>query len=678
LAQDRRNSAATEIDELRGRIDLLVRAEEALKQSEQRYRNLFEAARVGLYQTRIVDGKMMEANSALVHLMGYDTKEDFLREFRTSEHYADPERRNELLQQLQQNGSVDWFELDATRRDGSVVPIAISATIYPDRGVLEGFVVDLSRQKEAERALFHTQQSYRDLVETVEDWIWEVDTNGVYTYASPAVTDVLGYEPLEIVGKTPFDFMSATEAERVAAIFDELGAAQQRIVALQNVCRHKDGNEVVLETSGVPFFDADGRLAGYRGVDRDITARVRAEEGRRDLEIQLQHAQKLESLGVLAGGIAHDFNNILVAILGNANLALAELPPNAATRENLVGIETAAKRAAELCKQMLAYAGQGRFVVEPVNLSLVVEEMAHILEVSISKRAVLKYHFEPGLPLIQADAAQVHQVVMNLITNAGDAIGGRPGVIAVSTGSVECDRTYLDCVFGGRGMAEGSYVYLDVTDTGVGMDEETIKRIFEPFFTTKFAGRGLGLAATMGIVRGHKGTLHVTSELGKGSTFKVLFPVAVDQTPAKPTASVSTEDWTGSGTILLVDDEESVRRVGQRMLQTAGFEVATAAGGQEAVTWFRKHANEVDLVMLDLTMPDMDGLETIHELRRLKPDVPVLLSSGYSEQEVHKRCAGVELSGFIQKPYELDKLREVLRDALQPRMKPDDPTRRSS
>ncbi|UCD23592.1 MAG: PAS domain S-box protein [Gemmatimonadota bacterium] len=664
--RDRRNSDATEIDELRGRIKLLLRAEESLKSSEERYRNLFEAARVGLYQTRVEDGKMMEANSALVKMMGYETKEEFFRDFRTSEHYADPERRGQLLAQLQRDGSVDWFEIDATKRDGSVIPIAISATLYPEREVLEGFVVDLSRQKEVERALFHTQQLYRHLVETVEDWIWEVDIHGVYTYVSPRVVDILGYEPSEVIGNTPFDFMSAEEGGRVKRIFAECAAGKKRLAALENVCRRKDGTDVILETSGVPFYDADGNLAGYRGVDRDITARVRAEEARRDLEIQLQHSQKLESLGVLAGGIAHDFNNILVAILGNADLALADTPENSPTRENLLGIGTAAKRAAELCKQMLAYAGRGRFVVEPVDLSAVVEEMAHMLEVSITKRAVLEYHFEAGLPLIEADGAQLQQVVLNLITNASDAIGDGAGAIAVSTGSIECDRDYLEGVYGGRSMAEGKYVFLEVSDTGMGMDDETQQRIFEPFFTTKFTGRGLGLAATLGIVRGHNGTFHVRSKLGRGSTFTVLFPVAADQTKTMPLTTTTADNWTGSGTALLVDDEESVRRVGQQMLQTIGFETTTACGGKAALDWVRDHVAEVDVVILDLTMPDMDGLETLHELRRLHPDLCIVLSSGYSEQEVNKLFAGVELNGFIQKPYELEKLRQVLHSALQP------------
>jgi two-component system cell cycle sensor histidine kinase/response regulator CckA len=631
---------------------------------EERYRNLFETAMVGMYQTRIEDGQMLEANQALVDLMGYDSKEELLSEFRTSEHYADPRRREDLLELLQKHGSVRWFEIDATKRDGSILPIAISATLYQDRGVLEGVVIDLTAQKAAEEQLKRSRERYRDLVETIEDWIWEVDAAGRYTYVSPRVTDILGYRPDELLGKKPFHLMPPKEAETVSRVFNNLVSAKRRIVGLENVNTHKDGHEVVLETSGVPFLDAHGKLLGYRGVDRDVTERKRAEEERRRLEAQLHHAQKLESLGVLAGGIAHDFNNILVAILGNADLALSEVGPRSQLRDNLVGIAEAAKRAAELCKQMLAYAGKERFVVEPVNLSDVVSEMTHILEVSISKKAILRYSFATDLPAIEADAAQLHQVVMNLITNASDALGEERGVIAISTGCIYCDREYLFEAGGSQDMAEGTYVYLEVTDSGIGMDESTRERIFEPFFTTKFSGRGLGLASTLGIVQGHRGALKVTSEPGRGSTFRVLFPTVARRVTVAEESSRDGSEWVGVGTVLLVDDEDAVRSVGKRMLQLVGFDVVTASGGRDALRVFSENPEDVALVVLDLTMPDMDGEETFEALRAIRRDVPVLLSSGHSELEVMQRFKEKSIAGFIQKPYELAILREMVRSAI--------------
>jgi PAS domain S-box-containing protein len=400
----------------------------------------------------------------------------------------------------------------------------------------------------------------------------------------------------------------------------------------------------------------------------DITRMKKEEEERRSLERQVQQAQKLESLGVLAGGIAHDFSNLLVAVMGNADLALAELSPASPARESIKEIEKASQRAAELCRQMLAYSGKGRYVVETLDLSEVVSEMSHMLEVSISKKALLKYRFAPGLPPVLADATQLRQVIMNLIINASEAIGEKSGVITVSVGVMHCDRAYLSDVYLDETLKEGLYVTLEVSDTGVGMDEPTRRKIFDPFFTTKFAGRGLGLAAVLGIVRGHKGTLKVYTEPGRGSTFKILLP-AVEGEPGrgKGTPAAGGVSWRGSGTILLVDDEESVRSLGMRMLERLGFTVETASDGREALAVFRRDPRRFSLVILDLTMPHMDGEQTFRELKQIDADVRVILSSGYNQQEVTQTFAGKGLAGFIQKPYTLTMLTEAVRGAQETR-----------
>ncbi len=400
-------------------------------------------------------------------------------------------------------------------------------------------------------------------------------------------------------------------------------------------------------------------------LKREIASREKAEEERRKLEDQFQQTQKLESLGVLAGGIAHDFNNLLTSILGYADLASRELSASSIAREHIEEVMTGARRAAELTNQMLAYSGKGKFVVEPVNLSDLVGGMSRLLQVSISKRCVLQNRLDPAVPAVEADAQQLRQVVMNLIINAADAIGEADGVIGVTTGAIDCDRAYLSEVYLDDRLPEGRYVFLEVADTGCGMTAETKARIFDPFFTTKFTGRGLGLAAVLGIVRGHKGGIKVYSEPGRGTTFKVLFPAVAAAAVRSGARAGLTDGWQAGGTVLVVDDEEAIRKLAVRMFQAMGFEVLTAADGREGVEVFRRHADRVRLVLLDMTMPHMSGEEAFREMRRVRADMKAVLTSGYNEQTATSQFAGKGLAGFIQKPFGYDALVRVVRAVLQ-------------
>jgi len=420
----------------------------------------------------------------------------------------------------------------------------------------------------------------------------------------------------------------------------------------------------IFEIHAVPLYGEQGGVKSVIAVARDITARKRAEEEQARLEAQMREVQKLESLGVLAGGIAHDFNNLLMAILGNADLALLSLSPSSPARPNVEDIVLASQRAADLCRQMLAYSGRGHFVVGRHDLSEIVQEMAQILEVSVSKKASLRYSFAADLPPVEVDATQMRQVIMNLITNASDALGDRAGVISLATGVMDCDRDYLSSSFLDEKLPEGKYAYLEVADTGCGMDEETQRRIFDPFFTTKFTGRGLGLAAVLGIVRGHRGVIKVNSEPGPGTSIKVLLParewLPADQAPSAVQRLLPLP----GGTILLVDDDPEVRKVGSQMLARLGFQVIIAANGRDGLEVFRTRRGEIDCVLLDLTMPEMGGEEVFCKLRRLHRDARVVISSGYTEQDVTQRFAGKGLAGFVQKPYTVAKLREILNRIL--------------
>lgn len=313
---------------------------------------------------------------------------------------------------------------------------------------------------------------------------------------------------------------------------------------------------------------------------------------------------------------------------------------------------------------MLAYSGKGKFVVEPLDLGRVVEEMLHMLEISISKQAVLRLNLAENLPSVEADATQLRQVILNLVLNASEAIGKRSGVISITTGAMQCDGDYLKDLWLDEGIGEGLYVFCEVADTGCGIARDQIARIFDPFYTTKFTGRGLGMAAVLGIVRGHRGAIKVYSELGRGTTFKILLP-ACDRPAALFDRTAADLDWRGEGTVLLVDDEETVRSIGATMLSEFGFEVITCLDGREALEVFRTRHQQIRFVLMDLTMPHLDGEEAFREMRRIDPEVKVIMTSGYNEQEVTQKFVGKQLAGFLQKPYTLSALGQAVRKLLE-------------
>ena len=400
-------------------------------------------------------------------------------------------------------------------------------------------------------------------------------------------------------------------------------------------------------------------------VEREQNARRAAQAS----EAQSRHVQKLESIGVLAGGIAHDFNNLLHVVLGNADIALSNLTAESLAREPLEEVVRATLRAADLTRQLLAYSGKGAFVVSHLDLSTEVREMATLLRTSISKQATLAWELTSNLPAVSADPTQIRQIVMNLITNASDALGEAGGIITLRTGVTrleDLEHQRFGAPLQGEEPVEqskGPLVYLEIGDDGAGMSPDTLSRIFDPFFSTKFAGRGLGLAAVMGIVRSHRGLIRIRTEPGGGTAFRILFPAvsgAVSKT-AKPSGERS--EWRGTGTVLVVEDEEGVREVAERILQDIGFQTIGADDGRHALDIMEEVGDKVTTVLLDLSMPRMGGAETFRRLREMRPDLPILMMSGYTEQVVAPQFdnSGPGITGFLQKPFLAEDLIAVLR-----------------
>ncbi|HTX36590.1 MAG TPA: response regulator [Bryobacteraceae bacterium] len=423
--------------------------------------------------------------------------------------------------------------------------------------------------------------------------------------------------------------------------------------------------------SWYPVHSADGSLLGVGATVVETTELRRSEKARQDLERRMLDAQKLESVGLLAGGIAHDFNNLLTGILGNASLAKESAQPGSTLFHYLDEIVHASKRAAHLTKQMLAYSGKGQFILEEMDLSREIQEVVRLVQSSISKKISVIFDLSHELPPVRADKGEIQQVIMNLVVNAAEAIGDSAGLLIIRNGIRDLAAEQIREVHPGNDIVPGRYAYIEITDSGCGMNEQTRLRIFDPFFTTKFTGRGLGLAAVGGIVRGHKGGIQVKSSPGKGSTFVVYLP-AGDENARKLPAEIPQETPStalAGGTVLVVDDEALVLGIAKSALERAGWTVLAADSGPHAIEMLQRYSDQVSIVLLDLSMPGMSGLEALPVLRKISPDVPVLVSSGYGEAETLRLFSGHRIAGFLQKPYTVQELVEHVKMAASPTSK---------
>ena len=646
------------------------------RHAEERYRELFENANDIIY-THDLEGRMLSINQAGERISGYTREERLGKDIME---VVAPEHRDlarGMVVQKLQGEEPTQYEVDLVTKDGRRVPIEVSTRmIYQDGApvAVQGIARDITDRRRAEATLREESSFRRAIIESSAEGLCvchqiEEFPHVAFTVWNQRMIEITGYT-MEEINRLGWYQSVYPDPEVQQRAIDRMGRMREgdNLYAEEWEITRKDDEKRTVSIS-TSIVEAQDDLVHVLALMHDVTRRKLAEEERWQLEAQVQHAQKLESLGVLAGGIAHDFNNLLVGILGNAGLALMKLSPESPVRSYIERLEAAGQRAAELTNQMLAYSGRGAFVVEPLNMTRLVEEMGHLLEASISKKATFSYHLPADLPLVEGDPAQLRQVLMNLIINASDALGDEPGVITLRAGTKDVEQGYLPGIFLRDDLPEGRYVRLEVADTGCGMDAETRERIFDPFFTTKFAGRGLGLAAVLGIVRGHKGAIKVYSEPGQGTTFALFLPVAEDLVePVETVAKTSADDaraWRGAGTVLVADDEETVRDVARRVLEDRGFTVLLACDGQEAVDMFRSHADDICAVLLDLSMPALNGKEALREIHGIRADVPAILSSGYTEEDAIDQSSTERPAAFIQKPYAPNELVATLRAVLE-------------
>lgn len=641
-------------------------SEEALRDSEARYRAIVEytPSLICRYQP---DGTLTFVNNAFCRYFGLSRDTLLGGSFPFGLHPGE----DPVLSRLQDPPIPGMPPCSREQRviseDGDVRWIQwTNSPVHDEAGRLiecQAIGHDVTDRRMSEQALREHQQRLRMMVEQLPAILWTTDRNLVVTSSTGAAMMQLGLRPGQLENTCLIDYFGNPDDDFLPL------AAHRRALTGESVLYEMPWQSRYFQTRIDPLLDDRGDVTGTIGLAVDITERKCAEDERQRLEARMQHSQKLESLGVLAGGIAHDFNNLLTSMLGYAGLARLQLSADSPALPPLSEIERAAQRAAELTEQMLSYSGRGRFVVESVQLDELIREMIQLLRTVVASNADFRTDLLPAV--IEADATQIRQVAMNLITNASDALNGEPGEITVRTGTVQATPELLrspDCP---EELPAGRYAFIEVGDSGCGMDDNTRRRLFDPFFTTKFTGRGLGLAAVLGIVRSHSGTIHVDSRQGAGTTFRVLLPAASGSEPADAHAERSLPQHSCDGTVLIIEDDPTVRGFIRRVLEFAGCSVLAAAGGREGVALFRDHDREIRVVLLDLTMPGMNGPEVIRRLRELRASVPIVVMSGYSGEDALPRLQGDRISAFLHKPFQPHELLDQVRTAM---TGPDRPT----
>ena len=640
-----------------------VKSERALRESEQRLDLAIWGADLGVWESNFPDGTSF-FNDRWHEMLGYEPGE-LNNDIAAWQDLVHPDDKAAVQEALGAHleGRTPYYQCEHRLRakDGSWLWVLGSGRVTaraPDGSPLRasGTNQDITPSKRAQEVLLRGERRFRDLIEHAPIGVVLMTMDTQFQLVNPAFCAMLGYTELELLSKSLEDITVAEDWGRCIQVFEQIDQGARGPFIADKRYRKKDGAILWCRVNLFVVDLEDGRDQGLVAHIQDITLVRTAEEQRKLLTERVQQAQKLESLGVLAGGIAHDFNNLLVAIIGNAGLARMKLGGNSPADANLADIESASNRAAELTQQMLAYSGGGSFLVEPVDLGEVIGGMKDLLEVATRRSTTLELRLAADLPAFEADVTQVRQLLLNLVTNAAEAVGDDGGKVTITTGVSLADRETLSQTYVDDELPGGHYVYVEVQDDGGGMPTEIRGRAFEPFFSTKGPGRGLGLPASLGIVRSHNGTIQIHSDGTSGTRIRVMFP-STQQVPERQSeldGRVAAPDKSRR-TILVIDDESGVRAVAGESLRCGGFDVITAQNGEEGLRVYEERRAEIDVVLLDMTMPGLSGLQVLERLRAIDPAVGVILSSGHTREAALARV-GDNMPGFLKKPYLPQKL----------------------
>ena len=640
---------------------------DALRESEDRYRALAENA-TDLIVELDAAGRILYVSPASRDVIGYDPEVLIGRSANSLR--SDPNVRLEerdVVESLTDPSPAHGREFRVRHRDGSWRWFESRARSFRNRDDEERLVVisrDITLRKKAQRELGELEKRLGILIRANRDVVTETNPDRRLIYVSDSVKGLLGFAPGELVGMRSEELIHPEDRERVKSDYRRDTTNARLTFTAPYRCRTRDGGYRWCEGSALSYVRDDNQGRYVIGMLRDAQERIRLEQEQRSLEERAQRSQRLEGLGVMAGGIAHDFNNLLTPILGQTSLALRDIPRESPAYARLEKVHLAARRAAGLTQQMLAYAGKGQLSFERVDLSRQVRELAELLESAVSGHARIHFELDEALPPVEADPVQLSQVVMNLITNAVEAVDSGEGHITLRTCMCTGREVEATEVVVGEIDADALYVAFDVEDSGRGMDDATRGRIFDPFFTTKFTGRGLGLAAVIGIVRGHGGAIALRSARGVGTRFRVLLPPRPAGEDQPAATRPRPKAWTTQGLVLVADDDEGVRELASDTLERCGLRVVCAADGREAIEVFRANASRLRAVLLDRTMPIVSGDEALSAMQAIRTDVPVILVSGYGAEETTLSLAGRRIAAFIEKPFMPEDLTAVLRDVL--------------
>lgn len=655
------------------KADLILELQE-LQLIENEYRQLLDESSDPIFAF-YPDGRYRYVNQAFAKGVGHERSNIIGKKIWDVFSRDEADKRFALVKWVFANGQTRIIEVRVPRPDGDRFYVT---TVKPISGI-DGAVAsviciskDITERKQGEQALQEGKDLLAEIIELSPISMAIVSMDGIIEQINRRAIETFGYYPDDIPNMERWWVQAyPDEAYRAEVLAQWMGLVGKAIAEKSEIERReylvtcKDGTVKTTLIFGIPVSDK------VFVIFDDITERKRAEEERLQLEQQFLQAQKLESLGIMAGGIAHDFNNLLQSILGNLELAARTLPQNTDPHNYITNAFNSGQAAAHLTSLMLAYVGKGTLTKKDLDLNELVRVNADMLKTTVGSAILLELSLSQEAPKIVADKAQIQQVIMNLLTNAAESIEEQPGFVRLATGSQYYDQACLAASLLDNKPDPGCFVFLEISDTGCGMSAETMKRLFDPFFTTKFTGRGLGMSAVMGIMKTHNGALFVRSAPGKGTTFRTLFPVSEETLPnmlpqemAPPAENGTAAERPLSGMALVVDDEKNVLRTCKKMVELCGFKVITARDGIEAVSCFREHAREIDVVLLDLTMPNMDGIAAMNAIYGIRPDVKLILSSGFNQDELGDRFTGQAPSGFIRKPYSMTVLETELRRVM--------------